>query len=228
MLKGRLRRSASLRPLPRPPPLFPAVRLAKGVKRAVHACPPHQADLRRNCLGVAARSRVLLRPSLSPSISTSSCQQTRSSAQSIDAYLHPHSMKAATIASVAILFGGSLVLAPLNGRFSLTGVPAASLVTASPLARRDAAQIQASVTRLAGEATTAAEGTGACAAPCSAWLKASTASVLLHPVRIVSRLTTRFSADLHAERKRRPGQDRLMRLRVVGALRHVDLRDLPW
>ncbi|CDR48943.1 RHTO0S21e02168g1_1 [Rhodotorula toruloides] len=64
-------------------------------------------------------------------------------------------MKAATIASVAILFG-------------------ASLVTASPLARRDAAQIQASVTRLAGEATTAAEGTGACAAPCSAWLKAST------------------------------------------------------
>ncbi|GAA6030948.1 hypothetical protein NBRC10512_005814 [Rhodotorula toruloides] len=67
-------------------------------------------------------------------------------------------MKAATIASVAILFG-------------------ASLVTASPLARRDAAQIQASVTRLAGEATTAAEGTGACAAPCSAWLKASTASI---------------------------------------------------
>ncbi|GAA6055396.1 hypothetical protein NBRC10513_006327 [Rhodotorula toruloides] len=70
-------------------------------------------------------------------------------------------MKVATLASVAVLFG-------------------ASLVTASPLARRDAAQIQASVTRLAGEATTAAEGTGACAAPCSAWLKASTASLPLY------------------------------------------------
>lgn len=77
-LKGRLRRSTlATRPLPRPSPLFPAVRLAKGVKGAVYACPAHQADLQRNCLGVAARSLVLVRPSLFPSLSPSSCRRTR-------------------------------------------------------------------------------------------------------------------------------------------------------